>query len=267
MKAVLEVLKEQIVNFNLIYRLASYNTISKYQSHYLGAAWQFISPLLQISIYWFVFGLGIRGGHPVGDVPFFIWLLVGLIPWFFISSTVIQGSNSIYTKVSLVSKMKFPVSVLPSITIVGNSFNFIFMLLFLGIILVLYGVNPGIYILQLPYYLFCLYVLIFSVTLLFSTISTIIRDFQMVLQSLMRMMLYFLPILWDTSKLPKFAQDLLSLNPFYYIIVGFRSIFFTQTWFFEDWVYMSYFWVTTLLVLFIGALIHIKFRKQFVDYI
>jgi teichoic acid transport system permease protein len=267
MKAVIEILKEQVANINLIYRLATYEIKGKYQAHYLGAAWQFLSPALQIIVYWFVFGLGIRGGNPVGDTPFFIWLLVGLIPWFFISPSIIQGSNSVYSKVALVSKMKFPVSVLPSIVLVSNLFTFLIMAIFLAIIIAIYGINPGMYIIQLPYYLFALFIFLFAVTLLFSTITTIVRDMQAVLQSSMRMLFYMTPVLWDMSELPPKYLNLVKLNPFYYLIEGFRNTIFGHQWFFEDWTYTLYFWATTLLILFIGANIHVRFRKQFVDYL
>jgi teichoic acid transport system permease protein len=267
MNSIKTVLYEQIINIQLIFRLAVFEVKGMYQIHYLGVLWQILNPAIQVSIYWFVFGMGIRGGQPVGDVPFFVWLLVGLIPWFFISPSIIQGSNSVYSKVNLVSKMNFPISVLPTIRIISNSFQLGFMGLMLAIILVIYQVNPGIYILQLPYYLFCLYIFLFSFTLLSSTITTLIRDYQMLLQSLMRMLLYLTPILWDTSKLPEIFENLLKLNPFFYIITGFRSTVFGEGWFFEDPVYTLYFWVLTIVILYFGSRIHLKFRDSFVDYL
>ena len=101
-----QVIKEQFSNRHLILRLASYDIKSSYQMHYLGLLWQFINPISQVLVYWLVFGIGIRGGNPVGETPFFIWLVIGLIPWFFIAPTIIQGSNSVYAKVNMVSKMK-----------------------------------------------------------------------------------------------------------------------------------------------------------------
>ena len=267
MRAIFQVFNEQVKHFYLMLRLASYDVRSKYQSHYLGVTWQLLNPTLQIFIYWFVFGIGIRGGQPIDGVPFLVWLLVGLIPWFFISPAIIQGSNSIYTRISMVSKMKFPVSVLPTITILTNGMNFIFMLVILAIILTIYKVNPGIYLFQLPYYIFCLFFFIFSVTLFFSTISTIIRDFQIALQSIMRMMLYLTPILWQMDKLPQSLVQVLKLNPIYYLIEGFRNTFLSQEWFFQDWGYMLYFWCLNSVLLYIGANMHVKFRKHFVDYI
>lgn len=267
MRAVIDVLKEQIANIYLIFRLASYEIKGKYQSHYLGIAWQFLNPLIQILVYWLVFGLGIRNGQPIGEIPFFVWMIIGAIPWFFISSSITQGSNSVYSKVSLVAKMKFPVSVLPSITIISNAINLIFMLLLLGIILLVYRINPGIYLIQIPYYIFCMIIFLFAVTLLFSSLATIARDFQLVLQSIMRMMIYLVPVLWDMDQLSASLLKIFQLNPLYYLIDGFRKTILTQEWFFYDWRYMLYFWTVTFSILFIGSIVHIRFRKQFVDYI
>ena len=267
MTAVFKILKEQVAHFPLILRLAIYEIKGKYQMHYLGALWQFLSPLLQVCVYWFIFGVGIRNGEPVGDTPFFIWLLIGLIPWFFISPSIVQGSNSIYNKINLVSKMKFPVSILPSITIISNTFNFIIMLIVLGIVIFLYDINLGIYLVQLPYYFLCLFSLLYAITILCSTISAIIRDFQLMLQSMMRMFFFLTPILWTVDNFPEKYQTIIKLNPFGYIIEGFRDAILSQGWFFEDWRYMFYFWSFTLLILFLGSILHESFKKKFIDYL
>lgn len=260
-------MKEQLLNLNLILRMAAFELKGKYKMHYLGALWQIINPFIQIAIYWFIFGVGIRGGAPIGGTPFFLWLLSGLIPWLFISQTIIQGSNSVYSKISLVSKMKFPVSVLPSIKIVGNSFSFIVMLIFTIFILLIYKAFSGLYLLQLPYYLICLYFLLFGLTLLLSTLTTVIRDIQNMLQSIMRIMMYVLPIVWNVQKFPKIVVDILQLNPFFYIINGFRNSLIGGSWFFNDLSYTLYFWFITLLILLVGSSVHLKFRHKFVDYI
>ncbi|WP_026581955.1 ABC transporter permease [Bacillus sp. J33] len=267
MTLIWQVLKEQLLNLNLIFRLGLYEEKSKYKMHYLGAFWQMLNPIIQITIYWFVFGLGIRGGSPVGETPFFLWLIVALIPWLFIAPTITQASNSIYSNINLVSKMKFPVSVLPSIKIVSNSFSFIFMLFIAMVILMLYGFFPGIYLLQLPYYLFALYFLLFGLTILLSTLTTIIRDIQSMVQSIMRIMLYMLPVLWNVNTLPDVFVNILKLNPFFYIIEGFRNSLLGGKWFFHDFQYSLYFWFISILILFIGSTIHLKFRHKFVDYI
>lgn len=267
MITVYSILKEQITHFILIFRLAIYEVKSKYQMHYLGILWQLINPLIQVGVYWFVFGVGLRQGTPVRDIPFIVYLLLGLIPWFFISSSITQGSNSIYSKVNLVSKMKFPVSILPSISIVSNAFNFVVMLVILQIILSLYGINSGIYLYQLPYYLICMFVFIFAFTLFSSTVSALIRDYQLIIQALMRMLFFLTPIFWSLDSFPKEYHRIIELNPFTYIISGFRDTFLGTEWFYEDWVYMFYFWSLTLVILFVGSILHNNFKNKFVDYL
>lgn len=267
MNLVWQVIKEQITNIHLIFRLAIYDIKSSYQMHYLGILWQILNPMSQILVFWFVFGLGIREGAPVGEIPFFVWLVVGLIPWFFISSTITQGSNSVYGKVNMVSKMKFPVSVLPTIVLVKNTFNYIVMNVILVLVIIVMGVELNNYLIQIPYYLLSMYVFLFAVTLLFSTLSTIIRDFQLALQSAMRLLFFLTPILWDASNLDRFFQTILKVNPFYYLVDGFRSAFLGYGWFYEDINYTIYFWLLTLSILFLGAFLHFKFRNKFVDYL
>lgn len=266
---ILQIFKEQFEYKNLIFRMAKFDIKAMYQIHYLGSLWQFINPLIQVAIYFVVFGVGLRAGSDIGETPFLVWLLLGLIPWFFISPTIIQGSNSIHQKVSLVSKMRFPVSVLPTIKIVGNSFQFFVLFGLMFIIVMIYGIYPSIYILQLPYYLFCLYVFLFAFSILSSTIATLVRDYQTLLQQLMRMLLYLSPILWNPAgaDVPNWLSNMLKLNPFYYIIEGIRHSFLGGTWFFEDYIYLIYFWLLTFVLLFFGTTIHFRFRKSFVDYL
>ncbi|KQU58365.1 ABC transporter permease [Rossellomorea marisflavi] len=267
MISVLQIIKEQLVNIHLIFRLSVYEIRGKYLMHYLGVVWQFLNPAIQISVYWLIFGLGIRSGGEVNGFPFFTFLIVGIIPWFFINPTINQGSNSVYKQVRLVSKMKFPISILPSVSIVSNLFNFIVMTLIMAVILHFKGIEPSIYLIQYPYYVFCMIVFLYATTLLFSTISTIVRDFQSLLQSTLRILFYLSPILWDIKMMPAFFDPIVKLNPIYYIIDGFRNTFLYQKWFFADLNIMFYFWVVTLLMLFVGAALHMKFRKKFIDYL
>lgn len=263
------IFKEQFHNKELIFRMATFEIKSSYQLHYLGILWQLIHPAIQVAIYWVVFGIGIRGGQPIDGIPFILWLLMGLIPWLFISPTLIQGSNSIHQKLSLVSKMNFPVSVLPTIKLIGNSFQFIILMIILFLLLALYGIKPSIYIVQLPYYLLALFVFLFSFSLFSSTVATLVRDYQTFLQSTIRMLLYISPILWDPSgdMVPDALSNILKLNPFYYIIEGVRSSFLGGEWFFNNPIYAIYFWSLTFILLYFGSYLHIKVRKNFMDYL
>lgn len=273
-KSVLQIIKEIISHRELIFRIATFEVKATNQNHYLGSLWQFLNPAIQISIYWFVFGIGIRGGAAVDGTPFFLWLVIGLVPWFFIAPSIIQGSNSIHQKFDIVSKMNFPISLLPTIRIVSNSFQFFAMLFIMLIVSLIYGLKPTLYTLQIFYYIFSMYIFLISLTLITSTISILIRDFQLLLQSMMRMLFYLTPILWSTDLIVNrlgekgiLLENILRLNPLYYIVEGFRDSVLAREWFFEDPIYMLYFWSVTLALLFIGTKLHLRFKDNFMDYL
>ncbi|QHZ45398.1 MULTISPECIES: ABC transporter permease [Bacillus] len=271
MNAMVKVLKEVFSSLPLIMRLAVYETKSKYQMNYLGIVWQFLNPLIQILAYWFVFGTGIKGTRAdIDHYPFIIWMLAGIIPWFFISPTILDGSNSVFRRINLVSKMNFPVSSLPAVVIASNLFSYFGMTLIYVFILVGSGHFPTLHWLQYFYYLFCMIAFMFSFSLLNSTISVLVRDYQFLLQAGTRLLFFLLPIFWDVAHSlanRPHVLAVLKLNPLFYIIDGFRNSFLNGHWFFEDIKYMLYFWVFTLLILTVGSILHMKFRDKFVDFL
>jgi teichoic acid transport system permease protein len=268
MKSILTVIKEQVESFYLIRRLSLFELKSDNNNNYLGILWELINPLIQISIYWFVFGYGIRSGEAVDGIPYIMWLLAGISVWFFFYQATLHGSKSIYTRIKLISKMNFPMSVIPSYVIVSKFYPHIMLL---GVVVILFqfmGFPISIYFIQLPYYLFATLALVFSVSLITSTLSTIVRDVQMVVQSILRVMIYLTPFLWTANKLPEFIQNIMKLNPLYYIVEGYRSALLGTSWYFiEEIQYTLYFWAVILVLLLFGSILHVKFRNHFVDYI
>lgn len=106
-----------------MFRVSKYQDKSDYQSHYLGIVWAYLYPIIQILIYWLVFGVGLKKGTS-GSVDYLTWMVIGITPWFYMNSVTLDASKSIYQQVGMVSKMKFPVSVLPSIKILTNLSSF-----------------------------------------------------------------------------------------------------------------------------------------------
>jgi teichoic acid transport system permease protein len=275
MNALVKIVKEQVTSFPLILRLASYETKSQYQMNYLGVLWQFLNPLIQMLAYWFVFGMGIRNSKPVvtgiGEVPFIVWMLAGLIPWFFISPTILDGSNSVFKRINMVAKMNFPISSLPSVVIASNLFSYFVMMGIYVIVLLASGVYPDLHWIQYFYYFICMIVFMFAFSLFNSTISVLVRDYQFFLQAVTRLLFFLLPVFWNiTEQLGKNYPGLLpviKLNPIYYLIEGFRNSFLDGKWFFQDMKYTLYFWLFTFLLLTVGSILHMKFRDKFVDFL
>ena len=68
-----------------------------------GTVWAFVQPIVTICVYWFVFGLALRSGSDKG-VPFVLWLIAGLVPWFFLQEGLTGGTNALLEYNYLVKK-------------------------------------------------------------------------------------------------------------------------------------------------------------------
>ncbi|XZF75609.1 ABC transporter permease [Bacillus sp. AL-1R] len=266
MSSIKTVLQEHAKNLSLIFRLSSYETRKEYADSQLGVIWVFLNPLFQIAVYWITFGSGIRGGAPVNGIPFLLWMLCGLIPWFFISAGIMQGSSSIFNRIGTVSKMNFPLSIIPSYVVLSrfNTHLFMMAVLLIGVI-----INQGIdqmNIFALIYFMITGLIFIIALALLTSTLSTMVRDVHLLIQSFTRMLLYLTPILWE-PKGSNLLTQLMKLNPFYYIVEGYRGalLYGHSDIIFSG--YTFYFWGVLLVFFVIGSIFHVKFRKQFVDFL
>ncbi|WP_174614883.1 ABC transporter permease [Virgibacillus ihumii] len=275
MKSAIKVLNEQIEHFYLIRRLSLYELKSKNKSNYLGMAWELLNPMVQILIYWFVFGsIRQRSDIEIGpageDVPFLLWLIAAFILWTFFFQSTIQGSKSIFSRLRMLSKMNFPMSVIPNFVIFSQFYIHLCLIIITMIIFNFAGYYVNIYYLQLIYLIVGSFSLIFSISLIMSTLSTIIRDVHMFLSSTLRMLLYLSGVLWPITILNDhpIIMFIMKLNPLYYLIEGYRAAFFGTEWYFiTNWEYTLYFWGLVIVLFLFGSKIHVKFRRHFIDFL
>ena len=261
------ILKEHKENWYRIRRLAVYDFIAPLRDTYLGMIWIVLNPLLQISVYWVIFGMGIRNGRPVDGHPFIIWLLAGLVPWFYVSSAIGGGALCIYSKSQMLTKMKFPSSIIPTYTTLTKLIDNIPSFGILFIVYAFYGYKINLYSIQIIYYLFAVTVLIIGLSLLNSALVMAIRDINRIISTILRFLFYLTPILWVPQN-PPFLLDLFfKLNPFTYIINGFRESLIYNKWFFENLNGTIYFWCFTMVVFMLGITVHMKLRNKFADLI
>lgn len=273
MKSAINIIKEQISNFYLVRRLSLYEIKSANRNNYLGLSWELINPSIQLVIYWFVFST-IRNRAPIDvngqEIPFFGWLLAAFFLWTFCSQSILEGSKSIYTRIRMLSKMNFPMSIIPSFVIFSKLYIH-FILLALSIILLnIMGYPISIYYLQFVYYIFAAYCLMFSISLITSTLSTIVRDVHMILNSVLRMLFYLSGVLWPITLLSDFPllMKIMSLNPLYYLFEGYRATFFGVEWhFIAQWEKTLLFWLIVLVLFLIGSWLHNRFRRHLIDYL
>lgn len=98
-------------NRKLIMNLAKNDYKKKFAGSYLGIIWAFIQPVVTVLVYWFVFEVGLNSKvndlRTGAEVPFVIWLMAGLIPWFYFQEAWSGGTSVLIEYTYLVKKLYF----------------------------------------------------------------------------------------------------------------------------------------------------------------
>jgi ABC-type polysaccharide/polyol phosphate export permease len=255
-----------IHSWRLILSLTRQDFRSKYLGSYLNFGWAFIQPGVTILILWFVFQVGFKS-TPVDGVPFILWLMTGIIPWFFFSESLLNATNSILEYNYLVKKVVFRVSILPIIKIISSLLVHIVFVVILFLVFLSYGYRPNFYNLQVIYFLFALLVLILGFAWLTSALIVFIRDVGQFVAILLQFGFWLTPVLWNLKMIPQKLHTLLKLNPVFYITEGYRNTFVYKTWFWEHPIWTLYFWIFTLGAFVVGGIVFTKLRPHFADVI
>ena len=261
-----EILSEIWMHRVRMLRVAWFDIKIENRNLYLGALWKIISPLIQLGAFWLVFGIGIRGGAPVDGVPFFIWMLAGFVPWILISQGITSGANSITSKANMIFKIKYPIPIVPVGAILRCLFDFMFMLAIMTVIYLFHGMRPVLYWLNLIYYIFFIFVFLTSLAMVLSVVVRLAKDFGKLINSLLRMLFFLTPILWQERNIPTWARPLFMANPVRYVVTGFRYSLLFQSNFYNRPLLIAFFWGVTIILLLLGCYLQKKYATRFVDW-
>ncbi|MFM9328695.1 ABC transporter permease [Paenibacillus mesotrionivorans] len=248
----------------LILSLARNDFKTKYASSYLGVTWGFIQPILTVITYWFVFQIGLRSGN-VSEVPFILWFIAGIVPWFFFADAFSGATNALSEYGYLVKKVVFQIELLPVVKIVSVLFVQIFFLGFILIVYSLYGYYPSLYNFQVLYYLFCMFILVVSLSYFTSAVVLFFKDLNQIIAIILQIGFWFTPIGWPLSILSDKWRFLFQGNPMYYIVQGYRDSFIDHILFYQRPIETLYFWFACLTILTAGVVIFRKLKPHFAD--
>lgn len=256
-------------NLALIWKLARNDFKTRYAGSYLGALWAMVQPIITVLMYYIVFdkifqsrAQAVAGGI---EVPYVLFLTAGLVPWFYFSEGLSNGTNALIQYNYLVKKVVFKIDILPIIKVVAASFIHAFFLCVLLVIAAIYGYYPNFYSFQLIYYSLCLFVLLLAMSYFTSAIVVFFRDLSQIIQILLQIGMWATPILWNIASLPHVWQVIMKLNPVAYIVLGYRATICENQGFWVDWQYTLYFWCLVAVLMWIGRTVFKKLKVHFAD--
>ena len=252
-----------------IWQLAKNDFTTKYSGNYLGIFWAFVQPMVTIAIYIFVFQVGFKARDAQNGYPYALWLIAGIVPWFFFGEAMIGATNAFSEYSYLVKKVVFRIDVLPLVKVVSSLFVHLFFIVFSLIIYALNGKFPNAGFIQIVYYMICLIALVTALSYFTASIVPFFKDFGQIVNVLIQIGMWLTPIMWNYDELaPGMGKwsVLFKLNPMFYIVQGYRDSFMQGAWFWSRKMTL-YFWAFVLIAGFISYKCFRRMKPHFADVI
>lgn len=206
---------------------------ARYRGSVLGFLWSLVNPLLLLGVYTFVFSLVFQPRAP-GSSPYALFLVSGLFPWIWVSSSLLEGTVSLTTNAALIRRSVFPIELLPLIPVASNLVNLLLALPVVGAGLAAgraLGFEVGgpsvvllplVILLQLPF--------VAGLSLALAALAAHFKDVRDIVSNLLTLGFFLTPILYDVDAVPyRMLRWLVRANPFSPFVVGYQDTLFRGT--------------------------------------
>lgn len=263
-----KLINDIILNKKMIVELAISDFKKRFVGSYFGVLWMFVQPLATMLVYTLIFQIGFRATPPIPNIPYVVWLIAGIVPWFYFQDTLIQNTNCLYEYNFLVKKVVFNVSLLPIIKLVSTTLSHFCFIIILFIAMIIAKVDISVSWFLIFYYSFMLSILLLGLSYITSSINVYFKDMSQIVNILLQFGIWMCPIMYDESIFSNksdLISKLLMLNPMYYIVNGYRNALIGQE-FNHNFLYLTiYYIVVTIIILLVGYKLFNRLKEQFAD--
>ena len=268
MAYVVSLVKEIARKRRLIWDLSKADFKKRFVGSYFGVVWMFVQPMVTVLIYFFVFQIGFKNEPPVPGAPYVLWLVPGIVPWFFFSEALNNMTGCLQEYNYLVKKVVFQVEILPLMKLISCLMVHGFFVLILFLVFVCYRWTPFFTWIQIAYYSFAASMLALGIGYFTCAVQVFFKDMAQIVSICLQFGMWLTPIMYHETMFEKsapWAIRILKMNPFYYVCVGYRDSMLTGNWFWERPRLTLFFWIVTLAVLLMGLRMFKRLRPHFSD--
>lgn len=201
-------------NRYLLGQLIKRDVLLRYRGAMFGVLWIFLSPLVMLAIFAFIFGqiLQTRWPQQEGGIPFWLMLYSGLIAFNLFADTISRAPTSVRSYPSFVKKIIFPVNILPVVplgaALVHGVFNFLILLVALAWI---GHLHAGI--LLFPLLVTPLILLALGLSWFLAAWGVFIKDMTQIVPIFVQMLLFLSPVFYPVTAVPEMLQPIYLYNP------------------------------------------------------
>lgn len=205
----------------LLWNLAAQRINLRYKETLLGFGWIFLQPVALTLIFNYIR----RVAHiPTGDVPYSLFVAVGLVPWSFTSLAVSQSSGVITGNQAILKRVSIPKILLPLSVVISTMADLAVMALLLVGLFLYYGfaIQPTLaWLLMIFSVHLCL---LGGIACLISLSSVYLRDMGQAIPHLLWLWFFSSPVFYPLSMVPKEFQAIAKWNPVTGLIESYRAV-------------------------------------------
>jgi lipopolysaccharide transport system permease protein len=242
-------------------------TLQRYKGSYLGIFWSFVTPVVMLLVYTFVFSVIFKarweGAITDSHAEFALALFAGLIAFNIFSESITAAPGLIISNPNYVKKVIFPLEILTVSSLGAALINSLFSLtiLLIGSVLILGHISltlPFLPLMYLPLIFLCL-----GLSWFLASLGVFIRDIGHLLGVAVQILFFLTPIFYPISSIPEGYRFIVYLNPLTFIVNHFRRvILFNQM---PDWDEFVVITAITFVVCMLGYIWFMKSKKTFAD--
>ena len=207
----------------------------------LGAVWAVLNPLLMLGTYTYVFGFVFKTRLPGADstLAYVVWLIAGYGPWLAITEALNGAANTVVSNASLVKNMVFKTECLPLAATLMGLVPLSVSVVFVLVLMTVDGNMPTWHLLAVVPGVMLMFAFLGAVAIGFSALTVVVRDFSVILPTLLMAALFVSPVFYPPETIPRLLRAWANWNPLYLMAEAIRlPLVYHRLLPMQQWLYM-----------------------------
>lgn len=254
-------------NLSLLWQFARRDVLGRYRGSILGLTWSFLTPLLMLGVYSFVFVGVFRASWPGspkgGGLEFAVQIFAGLLVFNLFAEVATKAPILIVEQPNLVKKVIFPVELLAWVTVLSGLFHLLISVGSLLLVLLIFRGGLPITALALPFVLLPFLPFLLGMGWFLSAMGVFVRDVGPVMTMIVGLTMFMSPVFYSVATLAPGWQFWMNLNPLTLIIEQVRTVVLQGQW--PAWGSLGLYGLLTCTFAVAGATFFQLTRKGFAD--
>ena len=186
------------------------NLQMRYKNMYLGILWIFLDPILYVAVLAFVNFIVFNRFTE----DFLVYLLIGMVIWKFFSASLVQGSNSIFSRIGIIEQIPVKKHIFPLIDLITNCLVFFISMILVFIFVIIFNIPITWHFIELVPTLAVCFIFCYGLSLIAAHLGALIADFKVGLTYVSWLLFFLTPIYYDYDLITdQTVKQYMLLNP------------------------------------------------------